>query len=94
MENDPVCVATVTIRRYGDAYVARCARKSASSTSAPEFAAAAVAAKHFMMLPRNIRLHPNTDGSFLAMPLANAPVDWQSATAISRAWMERAMRRV
>jgi hypothetical protein len=82
----------VKIRDYCGAYVARCAGKSASSTSSQEFAAAAAAAKHFKVLPRRIRLHPNADGSFLAMPESSAPIDWPHAGEIAQEKQARMLR--
>jgi hypothetical protein len=86
----PVTSVMVKIRRHGDTYLARCVGKSASSTSAAESAAGRAAAKHFMMLPEHVRLHPNADGSFLALPEANAPKNWRSPEYLQQARMRAA----
>lgn len=79
----------VRVRSRCEPYLARCNGKTASSTNAPEFAAASAAAKYFGVRPDVIRLHSNDDCSFLAAPASSAPEDWQSASAIVQAWIAR-----
>jgi hypothetical protein len=79
--------------RGNDPYVARCEGQTASSTSAPEVAAERAAARHFDVAPRQIRLRPNADGSFLAIPESASPSDWPSASTILRERIAKLMRR-
>lgn len=91
-------VLRISVRLSGGTYIARCENFAASSTSAAEFAASAVAAKRFGcgQYDMNILLKQEKEGVWLAVPRIalvacsrDDIANWKTAVEIVQAQSDR-----